>query len=161
VGGGDSAVDEALTLTSYASRVILFHRRDRLRAQRVLQDRLLNHPKVEVRWNTVVEAVLGDERVTGIQARDVATGQTTQVELSGLFIYIGLSPNTRFLQGFLRLDNAGHIPVNLWMETEVPGVFAAGDVRQHSASQLVTAAGDGATAAIAAHRYIEGRQWDG
>ena len=158
-GGGDSALDEAETLTKFASEVILFHRRDSLRAQQVLQDRVLSHDKVRVLWNTVVEEVLGNGEVSGVRTRDVVTGETSQVDLSGLFIYVGLEPNTRFLQDLLLMDNAGHIPTDPWMATEVPGVYAAGDIRQHSAAQLITAAGDGATAAIAAFRYIQGRSW--
>lgn len=160
VGGGDSAMDEALTLTEYASKVLLFHWGDRLDAQKVLQERVLGYDKIAVRWNTVVEGVLGTaEGVNGVRVRDVVTGETSQVDLAGLFVYIGLDPNTAYLRDVLPLDNAGHIPVNLWMETDVTGVYAAGDLRQHSAAQIVTAAGDGATAAIAAHRYLTGREW--
>ena len=159
VGGGDSAVDEALTLTEYASRVVLFHRRDSLRAQSVLQDRILSHPKLDLAFNTVVESVVGEGSVSGVQVRNVVTNLSDRVNLSGLFIYVGLEPNTEFVRGILKRDNAGHVPVNLWMETDVPGIYAAGDIRQHSASQLASAAGDGATAAIGAFRYITGRQW--
>ena len=159
VGGGDSAVDEALTLTEYASRVVLFHRRDSLRAQSVLQDRILSHPKLDLAFNTVVESVVGEGSVSGVQVRNVVTNLSDRVNLSGLFIYVGLEPNTEFVRGILKRDNAGHVPVNLWMETDVPGIYAAGDIRQHSASQLASAAGDGATAAIEAFRYITGRQW--
>ena len=160
-GGGDSAADEALTLTDYVDRVILFHRRDRLSAQKVLQDRLLSNPKIEVDFNTVVESVLGSSTVTGVQTRNVVTNLTQRLDLTGLFVYVGLEPSTEFVRGVLRTDNAGHIPVGLWMETDVPGIYAAGDVRQQSAAQLASAAGDGATAAIAAFRYINGRQWPG
>ena len=161
VGGGDSAADEALTLTEYAQQVVLFHRSNRFRAQKVLQERLLSHPKMDIALNTVVETILGDETMIGVQVRNVVTNLVDRVDLSGLFIYVGLEPNTEFLRGVLKTDKAGHVPVNLWMETEVPGIYAAGDIRQHSAAQLASAAGDGATAAIAAFRYISGRQWDG
>lgn len=160
-GGGDSAADEALTLTDYVDRVILFHRRDQLRAQKVLQDRLLSNPKIEVDFNTVVESILGSNTVTGVQTRNVVTNLTGRLDVTGLFVYVGLEPNAEFVRGVLRTDNAGHIPVGLWMETEVPGIYAAGDIRQNSAAQLASAAGDGATAAIAAFRYINGRQWPG
>ena len=159
VGGGDSAADEALTLTEYVDRVVLFHRRDQFQAQKVLQDRLLRHPKIEVAFNTVVESILGEESVTGLQVRNVVTNLVNRVDLSGLFAYVGLEPNTEFVRGILKTDNAGHIPVNLWMESGLPGIYSAGDIRQHSASQLASAAGDGATAAIGAFRYITGRQW--
>ena len=155
VGGGDSALDEAETLTQFASQVIIFHRRDSLREKKALQDRILPNPKISVKWNTTVEEILGDAEVEGVRTRDSVTGEESRVDLSGLFIFVGLDPNTAFLQGLLPLDNAGHIKTDLWMATEVPGVFAAGDIRQHSASQVVTAAGDGATAAIAAFRYIQ------
>lgn len=158
-GGGDSAADEALTLTEYASRVLLFHRRAELRAQQTLQDRVMRHPKIELYWNTRVEAVLGENTVSGVRIRNVITNLAEVVELHSLFIYVGLEPNSQPLQGLVKLDNAGHVPVNLSMETSVPGVYAVGDLRQHSAAQLVAAAGDGATAAIAAFNYIRGKSW--
>jgi thioredoxin reductase (NADPH) len=154
VGGGDTAADEAISLTSYAEKVILFHRRDRLRAQQVLQQRLIRQPKIEIMWNTVVERILGSDTVTGVQTRNVITNLEHRLSLSGMFVYVGLTPNSSLLGNLLMLDNGGHIPVNLRMETSVPGIFAAGDVRQHSAAQLVSAAGDGATAAISAYHYI-------
>ncbi len=159
VGGGDSATDEALTLAEYADRVVLFHRRDQFRAQKVLQDRVLRHPRIETAFNTVVGSILGEDLVTGVQVRNVVTNQSNRVDLSGVFLYVGLEPNSEFVRGIVKTDNAGHIPVDLWMATDVPGIFAAGDIRQRSASQLVTAAGDGATAATAAFRYITGRKW--
>jgi thioredoxin reductase (NADPH) len=157
VGGGDSAVDEALSLTEYADRVVLFHRRNRLRAQKALQDKIVRNPRVELAYNTVVESVLGGNMVSGVRVRNVITNLADRVDLQGLFIYVGLEPNTEFVRGVVRTDNAGHIAVNAMMETDVPGIYAAGDIRQHSVSQLVSSAGDGATAAIAAFRYISGR----
>ena len=154
VGGGDSAADEALTLTEYADKVLLFHRRDQLRAQQVLQERLQENPKVEIHWNTTVTEVLGDSMVTGARILDTATGEKRQVDLSSLFVYVGLEPNSGLVRGLVETDNAGHIPVNLSMETAVPGLYAVGDVRQHSVAQLVAAAGDGATAAIAAFKRL-------
>jgi thioredoxin reductase (NADPH) len=161
VGAGDSAMDEAVTLTEFASKVIVFNRGDRLTAQKVLQDRVLSNPKIEVRDGTAVTAILGDGGVEGVSTQDVASGETSRVDLSGVFVFVGLDPNTQYLKDLLPLDNAGHIPTDVWMQTDMPGLLAAGDIRQSSASQLVTAAGDGATAAIAAHRYIEGRDWPG
>ena len=154
VGGGDSAADEALTLTEYAGRVLLFHRRDELRAQQALRERLLEHPKIEVLWNTQVTEVLGEESVTGVRLRDSAANRDSEVALNSLFIYVGLEPNSELVRGLIEPDNAGHIPVNLSMETEEPGLYAVGDVRQHSVAQLVASAGDGATAAIAAYNYL-------
>ena len=159
VGGGDSAADEALTLTQYADRVLLFQRQERSRSQRVLQDRVGRDWKIEVVYNSSVEAVLGEETVSGVQVRNLVTNMENVVDLSGLFVYVGLEPNSQMVKGLLKLDNAGHIPVNVSMETEVPGVYAAGDIRQNSASQLVTSAGDGATAAISAFKYISSKAW--
>lgn len=159
VGGGDSAIDEALTLTDYVDQVLLFHRGEHLRAQHILQDRLNSNSKIEVVWNTVVERVLGEDTMTGVEIRNVVTNLENQVDLSGLFIYVGLEPASELVKSLVKLDNAGHIPVDISMETEIPGLYAVGDIRQHSASQLVSSAGDGATAAIAAYNYIRGREW--
>lgn len=155
VGGGDSALDEALVLTEYASRVLLFHRSDEFTGQKILQERVLSNPKIEVRWNTTVSEILGDGQVEGVSIVDETSGETSRIDLSGVFIYIGLHPNTDYLQDVLPLDNGGHIPTDIWMSTPARGIFAAGDIRQNSAAQLVSAAGDGATAAIAARRYVE------
>ena len=155
VGGGDSALDEALVLTEYASKVIVFHRSDTFSGEKVLQERVLSNPKIEVRWNTAICEVLGDGQVEGVGTKDEVSGETSRVDLSGVFIYIGLDPNTEYLQDVLPLDNAGHIPTDIWMSTPARGIFAAGDIRQNSAAQLVSAAGDGATAGIAARRYVE------
>jgi thioredoxin reductase (NADPH) len=159
VGGGDTAADEALTLTKYVERVILFHRRDRLRAQQVLQDRVRTNPKIETVWNTEVRQILGTNTVTGVQVRNVVTRLDNEVDLAGLFIYIGLEPNSAMVRDVVKVDRAGHIEVDAWMQTSRQGIFAAGDIRQGSAAQLISSAGDGATAAIAAHRYIAGVQW--
>ena len=159
VGGGDSAADEAMVLTQYADRVLMFHRRDQLRSQKVLQDRLHQNRKIEVVWNTTIEDILGESTVSCVRVRNVVTNLENVVDLSGLFIYAGLEPNSALVQGLVKLDNAGHIPVNVSMETPVAGLYAAGDLRQHSASQLVSAAGDGATAAIAAFKYVNSRDW--
>ncbi len=159
VGAGDSALDEAITLTEFASSVIVLRRGEQFTGQRVLQDRVASSPKIEVRDNTTVTAILGDGQVEGVSVEDSESGETSRIDLSGVFVYVGLKPNTQSLRELLPLDNAGHIPTDIWMRTELPGLLAAGDIRQHSAAQLVSAAGDGATAAIAAHRYIQGRDW--
>ncbi len=159
VGGGDSAADEAITLSTFAEHVLVFHRREQLRAQKVLQYRLHENRKIEVVWNSKLEQVIGEETVSGVRVRNVVTNLENIVDLTGLFTYVGLEPNAELVRGLLKLDNAGHIPVNISMETKVPGLYAAGDIRQHSASQLVTSAGDGATAAIAAFGYVTGRGW--
>ncbi len=157
-GGGDSAADEALTLTEYCERVLLVHRTDSLSAQQSLLTRVGDNRKIEVVWNTVIEEVLGQDTVTGIRMRNVITNLENAMELSGLFVYVGLEPGSQMVKDLVGLDNAGHIPVNISMETEIPGLYAVGDIRQNSASQLVSSAGDGATAAIAAYNYIRGRR---
>ena len=159
-GGGDSAADEALVLSQYAERVLLFHRRDVLRAQQYLVDRIRAEPKIEVVSNTVIDEVLGEDTVSGVRVTNLPSGEQSARELSGLFVYVGLAPNASVAQGLLETDGGGHIPVNVSMETAIPGVYAVGDIRQLSSSQLVSAAGDGATAAIAAYRYIAGRTWE-
>jgi len=155
VGGGDSALQEALTLTNYAERVLLFHQDNFFSAQQTYFQRVLENSKITPRYQTVIEEILGDEVVTGARARDLKFGETLQVELAGLFIYIGLQPNTAFLRDVLKLTDSGHIPTDNWMKTARDGLYAAGDIRRDSARQAITSAGDGATAAIAACRYIK------
>ena len=161
VGGGDSALDEVMTLTEYASKVIVFVWDDRFSGQKVLQDRVLSNPKVEVRWDTTVDAIHGadDGEVTGVNITDRISGETSRVDLQGVFIYVGLEPNSGYLSGVVELDKGGHVPTDISMATPTSGLFAAGDIRQHSAAQLITSAGDGATAAIAAYWHIEGQIW--
>jgi thioredoxin reductase (NADPH) len=154
VGGGDAAMDEALYLTGLAARVTVVHRSDRLRATRALQERAMAQPKIAWRWHTVVEGIEGGEQVERLRLADVHTGETSLLPVAGVFIYVGLRPNTEFLQGVLPLDAGGHVPVNLRMETAVPGLYAAGDLRQHSARQVISSAGDGATAACFAIQYL-------
>ncbi|MDE3096093.1 MAG: thioredoxin-disulfide reductase [Chloroflexota bacterium] len=154
VGGGDAAMDEGLFVTRYAKKAYMVHRRDTLRASAILQERAFADPKMEFVWNTVVEEILGEDAVTGVRLRDVVTGATRTLDVAAVFIFIGLTPNTAYLRGKLRMDGGGHIFVDEWMQTEIPGIFAAGDIRADSARQVVTAAGDGATAAIRADHYI-------
>ena len=161
IGGGDSALDEAMTLTEFASKVVMLPREGSFTGQKVLQDRVLSHPKVEVRWNTSVDAVLGEGQVEGVRVTDLTSGETSRIDLSGVFIFVGLEPNSQYLADLLTLDNAGHVPTDIWMRTPLPGLLAAGDIRQSSAAQLVTSSGDGATAAIAAQRYVETGEWPG
>lgn len=156
VGAGDSGLQEALTLASFASEVLVVHRSERPTAQDVYQRRVRENPRITLRGHTDVEEVLGEEVVSGVRVRDTVTGEAAVLETAGVFVYVGLEPNTAFLQNTIHLDEAGRIPTDVWMRTELPGVFAAGDIRSNSASQAVTAAGDGATAAIAAHRYLQG-----
>jgi len=157
-GGGDSAMDEALYLAEVASGVTLLVRGEQPRAAPALAQRALAHPKVEVRWRTELTSIEGGEVVERVQVVSV-DGERAGIDCSGVFIYVGLQPNTSIFRDALPVDAAGHIPVDPWMRTPVPGVFAAGDIRQHSARQLVTCAGDGATAAIAAARYLKDGAW--
>jgi thioredoxin reductase (NADPH) len=158
VGGGDSALQEALILVHYASQVILLQRGGTFTGQQILQQRVLGHPKIRVHFNTMVEEILGADKIIGLRVREGATGDISEIELAGVFVYSGLIPNTAFLQGVLPLDAEGRIATDAWMRTALPGVFAAGDLRTESARQAITCAGDGATAAIAAHQYITRRQ---
>lgn len=159
VGGGDSAMTEALTLAEHVEQVLMFHRRDVFTAQQTYLQRAREHPKIAFRPDTVVEEVIGDEAVSGVRVREVASGETSEVALAGLFVYIGSEPNTRWLGDVLPLDESGHIPTDIWMRTAQPGLLAVGDVRRDAAGQAITAAGDGATAAIAAHRYLTDAAW--
>lgn len=154
VGGGDAAVDEALFTTRYASKVYIVHRRDELRASKILQQRAFAEPKIEFIWDTVVERVNGDDAVTSLSLKHVRSEETSELDVAALFIFIGQTPNSGLLAGLVPLDLGGHAYVNLWMETDQPGLFAAGDVRIDAAKQVVSAGGDGATAAIRADQYI-------
>ncbi len=157
IGGGDSALDEALVLTEHAARVVVIHRGAQLEAQRVLVDRACSNDKIEVVLGAVVEEILGDFAVSAVRLRDAKAGTTQERPVKGVFTYVGLEPNTAFLRGVVALDPAGHIETDIMMATSAPGVFAAGDIRAHSVAQLAASAGDGATAAIAAFRYLKER----
>jgi thioredoxin reductase (NADPH) len=154
IGGGDSAVEEGLVLTRFASRVIVIHRRDQLRASRLLQERAFANSKMEFIWDTVTEEILGDDRVTGLSLRNVKTDSTSTIEAAAAFIYVGQRPNTEYLRNLIKLDGEGRIPTDERLETEIKGIFAAGDIRKNSARQAITASGDGATAAIFAERFL-------
>jgi thioredoxin reductase (NADPH) len=154
VGGGNVALNDALFLTRFATKVIVIHRRDQLRATKILQERAFANPRIKFLWDTVVESITGDKLVREIRLRNVKTGKGSSLVVSGVFVAVGLRPNTGYLKGLLKLDEGGFIPVNNQMETEVPGVFAAGDIRAGSIRQVVSAAGDGATAAIVAERFL-------
>jgi len=157
VGGGNVALNDAIFITKFASKVIVIHRRDQLRATKVLQERALANPKMEFIWDTVLESIKGDSQVRELQLRNVKTGGKSNLSVSGVFIAVGLKPNIEYLRGLLSLSDGGFIPVNGNMETEVPGIFAAGDIRAGSIRQVIAAAGDGAIAAIAAEAYISSR----
>jgi thioredoxin reductase (NADPH) len=154
VGGGDAAITEALHLTQFASRIIVIHRRHQLRASRILQEKAFAEPKIEFRWNTTVEEIKGEDVVKRLSLCNVITGEKSTSDVAGIFVSIGFKPNTAYLKEILPLDATGHITTNEKMETQIPGIFAAGDIRYNSARQAVTAAGDGVTAAIYAERFI-------
>ncbi len=153
VGGGDAALDEGLFVARYARSVNIVHRRDQLRASAILQERARAEPKIRFTFDTVVEAIEGEEHVERVALRNVKTAEVVTVPTSGVFIFVGQTPNSHLLKGLVELDRGGHALVDLEMQTTVPGLFVAGDVRTKAARQLVSAAGDGATAAIAAAHY--------
>jgi thioredoxin reductase (NADPH) len=155
VGGGDSALQEAVTLANFAEQVLVFHSGEQFSAQNSYRQRVLDNAKIVVRYRTTIEEILGDDVVGGVRIRNLMSAEISQVELAGLFIYVGLQPNTEFLRSVLKLGDTGHVPTDACMRTERPGLYAVGDIRQDSASQAITSAGDGATAAIAACRYIK------
>jgi thioredoxin reductase (NADPH) len=155
VGGGDSAVNEALFLTRFANKVYIVHRRDQLRAQKIAQERALQNPKIQPVWNAVVTAVLGDQQVTGVRIQNVRTGKQSVLAADGMFSYVGNIPNTRWFTGQLDLDESGYIVTDRRMHTSVPGVFAAGDVQERALKQVAIAVGSGAIAAMAAVEFIE------
>ncbi len=154
VGGGNAAITEARHLAKFAAKVTVIHRRRQLRATPILQEKAFSEPKIDFRWNTVVEKIEGEDLVKRIKLRQVKTGEESTLDISGVFVAIGFNPNTEYLKGVLPLDEAGFIITNSEMETEVAGVFAAGDIRQNSPRQAIIAAGDGATAAIQATKFL-------
>jgi thioredoxin reductase (NADPH) len=159
VGGGDSALQEALTLAGFAAEVVILQREEELTAQASYRTRVLDHPKIRIRYRTVVEEILGEETVTGARTRDLATGEGGELELGGVFVYVGLQPNTGAVEDRLALDGEGRIPTDAWMRTELSGLFAAGVLRGGSLCQAASSAGDGATAAKAADRFLSGTPW--
>jgi thioredoxin reductase (NADPH) len=154
VGGGNIAITDALFLTRFSSKVYVIHRRDQLRADRILQERAFANEKIEFIWDTVADAIEGTDSVKSLQLRNVKTGDQSTLEIGGVFMAVGTRPNTEYLAGIMKLGQNGTIPINSQMETEIPGIFAAGDIREGSIRQVVAAAGDGAIATMAAERYI-------
>ena len=161
VGGGDSALQEALTLAQHAARVIVFHRGTAFSAQAAYVQRVLENAKIEVRFGTIVEEAVGNGGLTGVRTRHVSDGKIDDVELAGLFVYVGLAPATGWLGDVLALDASGHIPVDGEMRCSRRGLVAAGTVRSGSAGRAASAAGDGATAALSADRYLKDGTWSG
>ncbi|MFZ2057892.1 MAG: thioredoxin-disulfide reductase [Acidimicrobiales bacterium] len=154
IGGGDSALEEALFLTKFGDSVTVVHRRKELRASKIMQDRAFRNEKITFRWDSTVVDVLGDERLTGLRLRDVNTGEESEIVADGLFVAIGHAPSTELFAGQLETDEAGYLVSREGTKTNVPGVFACGDVQDHVYRQAVTAAGSGCMAAIDAERYL-------
>jgi thioredoxin reductase (NADPH) len=158
VGGGDSAVEEATFLTKFADSVTLLVRRDQLRASKIMQERALSNPKITIRWNTVVTKIVGDAKLDHVEVEDVVTGERSDLAVTGLFVAIGHRPNTDLVKGQLELEDNGYLVTGRWggaSTTNVEGVFACGDVQDHTYRQAITAAGSGCQAAIDAERWLE------
>ena len=155
VGGGDSAVEEATFLTKFASKVVLIHRRDSLRASKIMADRALNNPKIEMLWNTEVVDILGEDKVSGLALKNTVTGELSQRDFTGLFVAIGHIPRSELLIGQIDLDNEGYVKVEgRSTRTNLPGVFACGDLVDHTYRQAITAAGSGCQAALDAEKFL-------
>jgi thioredoxin reductase (NADPH) len=155
VGGGDTAITDALELSRHATKVYVIHRRDQLRAAKVLRERAFAQPKLEFIWTTVVEEILGEKLLSGLKLRNVKTGQHSILEVAGVFVAVGLMPNSQSFFKIVDLDDAGYIITDETMATSAPGVFAAGDIRRNSPRQVSAAVGDGVTAAMSAFKYIQ------
>ncbi len=156
IGGGDAAVEEGAFLTKFGSKVYLIHRRDQLRAQKIIQKRAFDNPKMEMIWDTVVESINGDGRVvTSLSLRNVKTGEQRKLDIGAIFVYVGFRPNTGIFREAIKVDDGGYLVTDSRMETSIPGVFACGDVRSQLVRQVTNAVGDGTTAAVAAEKYIE------
>ena len=159
IGGGDSALEEATFLTKFASKVTLVHRRDSLRASRIMQDRAFANPKIEFLWNHTVVDLLGEDRLTGMQVQDVNSGAVSSLNVTGVFVAIGHNPNTDLFRGILDMDASGYLVTERGStRTNIDGVFACGDVQDHTYRQAITAAGSGCMAAIDAERWLEANQ---
>jgi thioredoxin reductase (NADPH) len=158
VGGGDNAMEEAIFLTKFATKVSIVHRRDKLRASKIMQDRATKNEKITFVWNSVVEDIIGTDMVTGVRVKNLVTRKVTELPCSGVFVAIGHRPNTDLFRGQLDMDAKGYIRTIRGTATDVPGVFAAGDVQDSTYRQAVTAAGSGCMAAIDAERFLESRE---
>ena len=158
VGGGDSALTEALFLTKFARELTIIHRRDALRGTKIYQERALASPKIKFLWNSIVQEIKGDSTVRSINVKNVKTGEIKEVETEGVFLFVGLVPRTQFLKGVVQMDAAGYILTDEDCETSAKGIFAVGDCRKKLLRQIATAVGDGATAAFAAEKFLETKE---
>ncbi|MDR2832885.1 MAG: thioredoxin-disulfide reductase [Streptococcaceae bacterium] len=158
IGGGDSAVEEAIYLTQFATKVSIVHRRDELRAQKIIQDRAFRNEKIEFIWDSVVEEITGENLVNGVEVKNVKTGEKTHVQAQGVFIYVGLDPISEPFKNLGVTNENGWIPTDLNMKTSVPGVFAIGDVREKTLRQITTAVGEGGIAGQQAYLYLQDLQ---
>jgi len=156
VGGGNAAITEALELTKFASKITVIHRRDELRATKILQEKAFAEPKIEILWDTVIDEITGETFVGKLKVHNVKTDEKSDLDVSGVFMAVGFKPNTGYLKDILELDSIGAIVASDKMETSVPGIYAAGDIRSNSIRQVVAAAGDGAVAAVNVERYLSG-----
>jgi thioredoxin reductase (NADPH) len=154
VGGGDTAITDALELAQHCGKVYIIHRRDQLRATKALQEKVFSQPKIELVWNSVVDEIVGDKMLKSLRLRNVKTGQPSDLEVDGIFVAVGLKPNSQAFSQLVTLDEAGFIVTDEMMRTSVPGIFAAGDIRHNSFRQVITAAGDGAAAAMSAFKFV-------
>ena len=154
IGGGDSAVEEGIYLTHFARKVYIIHRRDELRAQKILQERAFQNPKIEFIWNSVVQEIYGTDKIEKLEIFDRITGQINFLPVDGVFIYVGILPNNKLLESRINLDEAGFVYTDEFMHTNIPGVYAAGDIRHKVLRQVVTATSDGAIAAFSAEKWI-------
>jgi thioredoxin reductase (NADPH) len=155
VGGGDSAVEEAIFLTRFASKVTIVHRRDQLRAQKIIQNRAFDNPKINFIWNSTVEEILGEGMVSGVRIKNKVNGDTTDFPCNGVFIYIGMNPNSESIRNLGITNQNGYVEVDEKMRTRVQGIFSAGDVNEKMLRQVITATGDGSIAALSAQHYVE------
>jgi len=155
VGGGDTALEEALFLTKYATEVVIIHRRDKLRASKIMQKRAMSNPKIRFLWDSVVDDVLGQNKVESLKVRNLKTGEVSMLPCDGIFVAIGFQPNTKIFSGQIELDEKGYVVIRNSTETSAEGVFVAGDVHDYKYRQAITAAGEGCKAAIDALAYLD------
>lgn len=154
IGGGDSALTEALYLTKFVNKLTIIHRRDSFRGAKSIQEKVFKNPKIEIKWNSLPVEVIGDEIVEALRIRNKVTDETEDLEVNGVFVFVGLNPLSDVFKDIVEMDDKGYIITDSEMRTSVPGIFAAGDIRQKTLRQVITAAADGATAATAAEKYI-------